>query len=146
MTHDEIKEKLMDYFDQECRKIEEVEIQDHLQSCEGCRLTVERWSSMRTVVNRVQPEPSEAFVKSVMARVDSIPMPGGAKAKKPAFTLPQWVFPFVGYTVALVLMVVAISERSPLISAEEVLMADMPNNSQWVIAAEVPDAAKLYGM
>lgn len=134
MNHEIIKEKVLVYRDRELPEEERKQVERHLPVCEECRGILKRWDMLGGLFSRAaSPGDSEAFVRNVMARL--------AQQDEPAplirhWAFLDWLFPTLGYGFAIALMAVAIAHREPLVSAESVLLADMPQNSQWAITPE----------
>ena len=134
MNHEIMKEKVLIYRDRELAVQERKEIEGHLPACEECRGILKRWNRFGGLFSRAAlPGDSEAFTRRVMARL--------ARQDEPALALRRWafldwLFPTLGYGFAIALMAVAIAHREPFVSAESVLLADMPQNSQWAFTSE----------
>lgn len=134
MNHERMKEKLQAFRDRELAETEREEMAQHLSFCGECRGTLRRWELFSSALLRVaSPESSEAFTGGVMARLADLEAPG-PMARRGFF--PDWLLPALGYGFALALMVIAITHREPFVTTETLLMAEIPQNSQWAFSPE----------
>ena len=120
MNHEMMKEKLQAFRDQELGEEGKREVLQHLPLCEECR---------------------ENFVQNVMARLERLEEPAPAR---PRLAFLDWLFPVLGYGFAIALMFVAIAHREPLVTAEAVLLADVPQNSHWAFSSEPTGVNKIF--
>jgi len=81
--------------------------------------------------------PSESFVNGVMARIETLekPAPVYVKPVQPVF---RWFLPALAYSFAFILMFTAIAIRQTPINADSILLADIPENSQWMVSEDEP--------
>ncbi len=135
MNHEIMKEKVQAFRDAELPQEERAEIETHLPACEECRGILKRAEVLGAALVRASADDglSEVFVRQVMTRLARMDQPAPAP-RRPAFL--NWLFPALGYGFALALMFVAIAHREPYINTESVLLADMPQNSQWAFSSE----------
>jgi anti-sigma factor RsiW len=142
MNHQAIQEKLYVYRDPETGDEERREIAAHLEACEGCRLDLARWEQIQARVSQCTPAPSPAFVYQVMDRLE--PQPKHAPSAALGFL--RWLFPALGYGMALGLMFAVITSRELPVNTEAILLADLPGMDQWTLGNQEPDAGDLVEM
>ncbi len=134
MNHETLKEKVLAYRDRELAGEELKAVETHLPVCEECRGILKKWETLGGLFSRpVSSGDSEFFVRQVMTRLARREQPAPA-VRRWAFL--DWLFPALGYGFAIALMAVAIGQREPLINTESVLLADMPQTSQWAFTPE----------
>lgn len=135
MNHEIMKEKVQAFRDAELPQEERTEIEKHLPLCEECRGILKRAEALGAAMMRASADggPSDVFVRQVMTRLARMDQPEPAP-RGPVFL--RWLFPALGYSFALLLMFVAIAHREPYINTESVLLADIPQNSQWAFSSE----------
>lgn len=145
MKHKRIKDKLLAFRDLELTDAERQEIAEHLRSCEECRLALKRWELVSDAFHRVVPiEPSEDFAENVMKR---IPLPEMAVPVPRRKLVPNWLIPALGYGFAILFVFAAVSYRYPTATTtENILLADVPQTSQWIFSPDVPEITKLIGI
>lgn len=136
MNHDEIKDRLLSFEDAELDPREKVLLAEHLKDCGECRARLESWKqSSRALTDVKDPAPSEKFVLNVMQNVEALE----AKSHY-GWKIPEWLLPAAGYAFAAVLMIVVVNRplfaEDTAVNTEEVLLADMPEQTQWVLANE----------
>ena len=146
MTHEIIKEKLLMADDPELSETERREIGAHLQSCSECSSRLAEWRKMQTVFAGARPlSASGPFVDQVMGRLARETGVREEAAAASAWTLPQWLFPALGYGLALLLMIIAIEHQQTSINTGAVLLSEVPQSSQWTFGQEPPDMNQLVG-
>ncbi|OGW79248.1 MAG: hypothetical protein A3G33_00160 [Omnitrophica bacterium RIFCSPLOWO2_12_FULL_44_17] len=146
MNHQQIREKLTAFHDPELPSEERLEIAKHLESCEDCRGVLNRCEHAAKMFSRATlPKPSEKFVTGVMDRLERLEELTPAVVERPTPFL-RWLFPAIGYGFALLLMLIAISNREPLIDTETVLLADTPQKTQWTFSKEMPEIDTLLNL
>ena len=135
MNHEILKEKVPAFRDAELPEEERKEIDQHLPVCGECRGILKKTEVLGATISRVSADDglSEVFVRQVMTRLACLDQPAVAP-RRPVFL--DWLFPALGYGFAIVLMFVAIAHREPFVTTESVLLADMPQNSQWAFSSE----------
>ena len=139
MNHENIKEKLLAFYDKELLEAERQELKEHVTSCQECAEILKRWEAASSALSKIKlPEESDFFVRRVMNRIDELERPVVPEPK--VSWIPRWVAPVFGYGFAVILMILAISYREPAWSTEAVLIADMPQESQWMFSAEDPES------
>ncbi len=142
MEHQEIKDKLFEFRGREMSEDERREIAVHLELCSECRTLFSRWERTGAMLRRVPfPQNSEDFTSRVMGRLEAMEEP----AEEPAFRwqLPRWIIMGLGYSFGVFLMFAAIANRQPIVNADTVLQADMPQSTQWTYAAENPESGQV---
>lgn len=145
MDHETLKEKLFFYKDPETPEAERQSIAAHLQTCEECRVTLKNWEKLQAKFSQSVLKSSPNFVFQVMERLqpETQQAPAGAGLISSLF---RWLFPALGYSFAIVLMFVVITHREAPVNTEALLLADMPNASQWALGNQSPDAGDLLDM
>ena len=153
MNHEAVKDKLLAFQDAELPEEERREIAAHLGSCEACRGVLKQWELIGAMLaGAVSAEPSRAFVGRVMNRLAALEEAQTARA--PLLPFPRWFLPAIGYAFAFFLMFLAISHppearlaasgpRAAAVNTETVLLADIPQTSQWTFSAEPADLPNL---
>ena len=146
MIHRDIEEKIFNFYDSEFSDEDRRMVTAHTQTCPACRELLLRAEKITTGLSRAgMPESSERFVNSVMARIQNLESQVRAPEKRRASSL-EWLFPALGYALAFALMFFVISEREPAVNTGEVLLADVPQETQWTFSKEPPEIYKLMGI
>ncbi len=145
MNHNELKDKIYFYRDPETPENERREIADHLKTCEDCRRTLKLWEKASSALKQTQLQPSAAFADRVMARLEERERAALAP-EEPKASFLDWLLPALGYAFAAGLMMVAVSSREIPVSTEGMLMASLPQKSQWTLSSEGPDVGSLMEM
>ncbi|MDD5085242.1 MAG: zf-HC2 domain-containing protein [Candidatus Omnitrophica bacterium] len=144
MTHKRIKDRLLNFHDRELTGEERREITEHIKTCGECRLALERWELISGALRRSTLEKSsKGFVESVMER---IPLPQQAIPVPRRKLVPNWLIPALGYGFAILFVFAAVSYRYPTVTTENILLADVPQASQWIFSPELPETTKLLGI
>ena len=145
MDHQTIKDKLLLCGDPELSKPENDLIKHHLESCEECRQTLNRWQSLRGIFNQKRSGqlPSVSFTEGVMTRIHALQ----EKPKREfSFEGLRWVMPALGYAFAILLVVGAIAKRAPSENMDRYLLVDMAPADYWMVSDEPPDMQELLGI
>ena len=146
MTHDEMKNKLEAYFDGELPAAENQEIAAHAENCVDCRKVLVTWDAVRRAFSKAKNlPPSENFVQSVIGRIEELEKPAPEPVKH-EWPVLRWFVPALGYSFAFLLMFAAIVSRQTPTNAEAILMADMPEYSQWAVEEDDPGMDSLFVM
>lgn len=152
MDHGQIKEKLFQISDAEFPSEERQTLLAHLQSCGECRKRAESLSRWQKLLSQSGlPEPSEAFVSRVMAR---IPLPEKPPVRSfrvrrawPWGDILKRGFPALGYALALVVIGLALIPRESLaVSTDAMLLVSTPQEIQWTFAPETPEIQDMFGI
>lgn len=136
MNHEQIKEKIFEFYDGESSSEDKRFIQAHVMSCSECRDGLAEWEKTSAFFFKDQAaiEPSEYFVTRVMAR-----LPDGSRKSFRFFDAPMFKLGLAlsGFVV-IVWGYLSINARSSD-SIETLLMADSRSGavSNWVIADDV---------
>lgn len=147
MDHENLKDQVFLYHDPETSEDERQVLARHLQDCEECRLSLKQWEQIQAKISKTALAPSPVFAYRVMERLHGVT---GDRSKDlspsaaPAFL--KWLFPTLGYSLALGLMVAVIAHQEVPINTETILLADFPHASQWTFGNEAPDAGDLVGI
>lgn len=144
MNHENIKEKLLAFYDQELPEIERQEIKGHLVSCQECAETLKRWEAVSRAIGKIKLDSDpDFFVRRVMNKIEDLERPAVPELRR-SF-MPKWAMPVLGYGLAFGLMFLAIAYREqPAWSTEGVLMADLPQESQMLLSDESVESS-LFG-
>ncbi|MBI4388104.1 MAG: zf-HC2 domain-containing protein [Candidatus Omnitrophica bacterium] len=147
MDHQSIKEKLLSYKDPELSTAEREQITLHLTSCEDCRSAFARWEAVRSKFKALpSARSSEAFVNQVMARLDALEKVEPTIVVSEQRPFLRWLLPLTGYAFAFFLMILAITHQEQQVNTDAVLLADVPQASQWTFSMETPDTSRLLGI
>lgn len=147
MTHETIQEKLSEYFDGMLNEHESAEIKAHLRGCESCRLALQRWEVLSLTFSRTQGiKPSDQFVTKVMSQISELETPEEEKEAESLSIFRRWIAPLVGYGFAFALMLIAITSRQPTVTAEDILLNQIPQSAQWMYSDDSSDMENLMGM
>ena len=149
MNHKTLQEMLPVFYDAEFPEPERRIVSEHLAGCESCRNALKRWKAIRASLSGLQlpAASSEAFVSKVMGRITALEEASQPEAAgEPRWSLPRWLLPALGYGFAFTLMFFAIQYRGVPVNTEAVLLADVPQTSQWTFSTEAADVGKLVGL
>ena len=145
MNHRKMQEKILTCHDTELPDDERQAITAHLESCKECREILSRWERIGTVLSRTEmPAPSENFVNRVMAH-----LPWEEPASEPAqwpWPFPRWAIPAIGYAFAIFLFFAALLPEEPLVNTGAVLLANVPQETQWTFSGEPPEISTLLAV
>ena len=142
MEHAEASLHLDEYHDGELSAELSGEVRRHLDACPACRAALEERMALAGSLSRfVRTEPSESFVRNVMARV------GAGREPAPA----RWVMPALtaGFAVALGFIVTGLSNpaEEPVVTAADLLQAGTASGRlQIVESAESPTPDQVLGL
>ncbi len=146
MDHQAIREQLLAMHDAELSEVERSEIVRHLDRCAECRQIASRWTSTRkALASALRTGDSEAFVGRVMRGIE--PSTSATAAREPSglrrlvgrWRLPGWLMPELGVGLAALLFVLVVPQSpAASVSTEAILLAEVPEESRWVYAAEAP--------
>lgn len=102
-----------------------------------------RWREIRKALpGALKVEPSEAFVRSVMAGVEAVtsPRPAGVPfAPRPwVLRIPGWVYPELGLAAAalLVMLLHSFQLHQTPVSTEALLLGRLSQEDRWVASRE----------
>jgi len=142
MDHKTIQEELL-MMDGGAKDLEtRPDLAAHVAGCAECRGIVEGWGALRSALGRTAPPAgAEAFVASVMDR-----LPGEERKPvvlRPRWSFSKWFFPALEYGLVALLLVIFIVQNPPAVTAESILLSDVPQASHWVFSDEPVDAAQL---
>ena len=146
MDHETIKDNLLTFRDAELPSAQRQEIQAHLQACEDCKNILARWDVAAAEFKQTSLLPaSGVFVNNVMGRLAALEkeMPSPAPRR---WSFVNWLLPLLGYGLAFFLIFLAISARETSVNTGTVLLADVPQTSQWTFSSEAPDMDQLLGI
>lgn len=144
MNHDQIKEKIYSFYDDELSPVEKNELEIHLKSCGECSGLLKQWEQTRQSFSKAAaPAASENFIASVMGRIEELEAPDERPER--GWSLPDWLFPSLGYSVAVALIFVAVNVNQPSFASttESVLLSDVPDSAQWAFSNETSQSAPL---
>jgi len=142
MNHAQIKDKLAFFYDPEMPIAERSEIEFHLKSCLECQASIKQFDSARSVFRGAKPSLNpEWFIGSVMRQIRALEAENAAQ--KPSI-LPDWLAPLLGYGFALFLMFFVITHKDTAVSAESVLLLDVPQSSSWAFLESNPGINELF--
>ncbi len=137
MDHKTMKEKLFTLVDGEWDSAARKEVEAHLSGCPECRQFTEQWARTAGVFFKVpKPEPSEFFVRQVMARIDALTTPKPVVALRSNLHL-RWLIPVAGLAF---LFLVILRPAPPAVSMDTLLLQDASNGSSWVFSNNAPTA------
>jgi anti-sigma factor RsiW len=120
MNHDQIREQLQAFYDEELSGDARREVEAHLGGCPACRQELEEWDRIKGVWLRGPAvAPSDVFVRRVMDRIGA---ERGVVPFSPA--LPRWLVPALGVAAAAMFLFVAMPERDDMVAAEDLLLAN----------------------
>ncbi len=138
MDHEILREKLMEYRDEDFPASERDEISGHLKNCSECQEFLRSWEQIAALSKQGSfKHNGDWFVNQVISRIEALETPHAKPGAR--WSLPKWLVPVAGYSFALFLMYLAIAHRELPVTMETVLLADVPGNSQWVFSGESPD-------
>ena len=97
MDHDALKESIFLYHDGELPAAEKARVESHLAECRECSAALAAWRKASVeVFPRLEVEPSEEFVRGVMARIAEEPRAAGWwRAVRERFAVsaaPRWAW------------------------------------------------------
>lgn len=145
MNHQNLQDQLPLYLDAELPETERSEIAKHLPSCPDCQTKLKHMDAIRGALRPKTPLPySEWFVASVMKRLDALETKQAPVST--GWQLPKWLVPTLGYGLAFLLLIVAVTHQESLVNAETVLLSDIPQSSNWAFASEDPGVNNLMGI
>lgn len=145
MNHEEVCEKLVEYEMGDLSQTEHCHVEAHLKNCSECSKNLNQLEMIREAYrNQLSAKNAESFVWSVMSRIDELEQPKAVEKKGWSLVLPNWLFPTLGYSFAIVLMFMAIVEREPLVTTEAMLISQMPKSSQWMLDEQPGQAENLF--
>ncbi len=141
MDHNQLKEKLFEYYDGEVSPIEHAEIHSHIESCSECRVSLQDWRRISTTFFKTNPKlQSDFFVGRVMARLEAAPQPFPF-----GFLSPLLKMSFAGASLALAL--VALNSSSSPVTVDSLLLADgrSQTNTNWIFEENEVETGELLG-
>lgn len=138
MDHEAVRDMVSAYYDGELPRSDRPAVEAHLGMCADCRLFYDHWTTLSgRLFDKKLPQPSEFFVRGVMARIDAL------DAKKPrekqVFRIipVEWFAPVFGLAAMLLLALVPASADLP--STEGLLLGGRSDTvSQWLATGAVP--------
>jgi predicted anti-sigma-YlaC factor YlaD len=145
MDHQTIKDKLLLFGDPELSKPENDLIKHHLDSCEECRQTLNRWQSLRGIFSQKSSvqAPSTSFTAGVMNRIHALQEKPRRESLLEGL---RWVMPALGYAFAILLVIGAIAKRAPSENMDRYLLVDISPADYWVVSDQTPDVQELLGI
>ncbi len=112
MNHDQIRELLFDYYDNELRGETAAEVKSHIAGCRECASNIRGWASTARLVFDPERPASEVFVRRVMNCV------------RPQRSAIPWLFPalstlaFAGF----LFVVLGFHREEPQVSVDSLLL------------------------
>lgn len=150
MDHKTIKDNLFSVYDPETGNAERQEILSHCKTCDECRARMIQWDKLRQIFSKSDTlEASPSFVNSVMAHLPEKTwedIPSESRNLFPQIKIPHWLLMPLGYGFAIILMFIAIVSRQTPVTAESILLADLPASSQWTVASETPNTDQIFSL
>jgi anti-sigma factor RsiW len=147
MDHEEVKEKLFLFYDQELSEQERGDIETHLAQCAECGKSYQQWrniSSALFTIEQPRGQRMEDFVARVMERLTRVADP----AMSWQHTLAQaWRIMAVGFGCAAALFLVVLNSDQSVVTTETILLADGRGavQDQWVLTSKEPLQDELMG-
>ncbi|MCB4755839.1 MAG: zf-HC2 domain-containing protein [Elusimicrobia bacterium] len=141
MDHDQIKDKLDAYDDNELSIGERHEVTAHLEACAECRTNAEEWKKTTDMFFKTPQLPSsEEFVHRVMARIERLEPADVREQGGLRRALNRWFYPaFVGAAVAGFLFIMTVPMPEPKAPLDSLLFEYKAENipSDWLVSADV---------
>ncbi len=132
MNHDTLKERIFALYDGELDANARKEAEVHLAACVECREIYAGWSKTSAALFRApKAEPSEFFVRQVMARVHELKKPQRPAGWKVSL---RWLVPAVGMA-ALFLMVM---RPAPVYLSMDMMLTDSPDIHSFAFYGDAP--------
>ena len=126
--------------DQELSQTQRQKVLTHVETCGECSTQLTQWRAAQRLITRVlHPDPSEAFVASVMNRLPSASAPSLRPARV-RWSVPWWLVQQIGMGVAgFVLAIGLVAQRPPiLVTTETLLMAGSPEGARREFSRQIP--------
>lgn len=127
MNHQELKNKILEYYDGELKGALRSEVGEHLAQCKECKEVYDGWARKARVFPRVSPQAvsSDFFVHQVMEKIREIEKPAPAR---PAFSAFRWFVPAAGIVLATVLF---FPSSSPNLSVDSFFAQGLSGQTEW---------------
>lgn len=139
-----LENQLQAYFDGELTPEERLRIEQVIAASKECRDLLAQWGLQRSVFGRLKKTGpnDDAFVSRVMNRLDELKVPEPEPAEAPEFL--RWLFPALGYAFSAILVFMTLSVKQPSVSADIILLSEMPQETHSVFMARKPDASQMF--
>lgn len=138
MDHEELKDKVQAYYDNEITPEERLNVLSHLKICSDCRGWTEDWGKTASLVFQItDPDPSEHFVRQVMAKIERLDPAMEMSWDWLRFVLNRWVYPtFVGAALAGFILIMTYPVQEPRVS--EISPSD------WFASSDLPKVDQIF--
>lgn len=134
MDHQAIEQEILALYDPELSEEERQPLVAHVEQCASCQQVAQRWQRIaRTLAASPQPSTSEAFVRSVMERLDVSAAPVGFRRRP----LVRWGLPVMAGAIAAWLVCAVVPQDDALMATEPLLLADASSPTvEWAVLSE----------
>lgn len=134
MDHRTIEGRILTLRDPELSEEERQPLVAHVEQCASCHQVAQRWHRIaRTLAESPQPPTSEAFVRSVMERLDVSAAPVGSRRR----SLVRWGLPVMAGAIAAWLVCAVVPQDNVLMATEPLLLADASSPTvEWAVLSE----------
>src|SRR5258706_15116603 len=101
-----------------------------------------KWKSIRSALRQTTPPAEgEAFVAKVMGKLSA--QEEESVVIRPRWSFTKWLEPVLEYGLVALLLIIFIVQNPPAVTAESILLADVPQASHWAFSEEPVDEAQL---